>query len=168
MALIERGVQWWAALQPRERRVLGLGGGLTALVVVYLLAFEPAWVGRQRLQAELPALRGQLAQMESLAAEARQLAGQAGKPVDSPQQLKLALEQSIKAAGLSSSVSQLAVAGELIDLRFKGVSFADWLVWLDSALRETRLRVVDLAVERDASPGMVTARVTLEPPKRTP
>lgn len=168
MAPIERAVQWWASLQARERRVLGLGGGLTALVLLYLLAFEPAWVGRQRLQAELPTLRAQLAQMESLAAEARQLAGQSGKPVDSPQQLKLSLEQSIKAAGLSSSVTQLTVAGELMDLRFKGVPFAAWLTWLDSALRETRLRVVDMALERDATPGAVTARVTLEPPKRTP
>ncbi len=167
-AMLENGVRWWASLQSRERRVLGTGAVLLGLALVWLLAFEPAWVGRRTLQAELPKLRAQVAQMEGLAAEARRLSGQSSQAADSPQQLKGLLEQSIEAAGLKSSLSQLTVSGELIDVRFKGVPFAAWLGWFDGALRETRLRAVDVAIERETAPGVVSARLTLEAPKRGP
>jgi type II secretory pathway component PulM len=106
--------------------------------------------------------------MEGLALEARRLSSQAPQGVDTPAQLKVALEQSIEAAGLKGAVSQITVAGDLIDLRFKGVPFASWVVWFDGALRESRLRAVDVAVERETAPGMVSARLTLEAQKRGP
>jgi general secretion pathway protein M len=166
--VLERLVRWWASLQSRERRVLGIGASLLSLVLVYLLIFEPAYVGRQRLQAELPKLRAQSAQMEGMASEAKRLSGQAATAgAESPQQIKVQLEQSIAAAGLQSSVSQLTVSGDLIDVRFKSVGFAVWLQWFDSALRETRLRAVDIAVEREVAPGFVSARLTLESQKRS-
>jgi type II secretory pathway component PulM len=65
-------------------------------------------------------------------------------------------------------MSQLSLSGDLIDLRFKGVAFPAWLTWFDTALRETRLRAVDIAIERDPAPGTVSARLTLESPKRSP
>jgi general secretion pathway protein M len=166
--VFEQGMRRWAALQPRERRIVGIGGGLLVLLLAWLLAFEPAWIGRKKLAAELPTLRGQRAQMEGLAVEARRLSSQAPQGVDTPAQLKVALEQSIEAAGLKGAVSQITVAGDLIDLRFKGVPFASWVVWFDGALRETRLRAVDVAVERETAPGMVSARLTLEAQKRGP
>lgn len=166
--MLESMLRWWGSLQPRDRRMLAIGGGVLALVLGYLVAFEPAYQGRIRLEKELPGLRGQLAQMDALSAEARRLAGQATQGADSPQQLRTQLESSIAAAGLKGSMSQLTVSGELIDLRFKGVPFTTWLAWFDTALRETRLRAVDIAIERDAAPGAVSARLTLEAQKRGP
>ncbi len=168
VGLLEQAVRRWGALQPRERRVVGIGGGLALVAILYLAAFEPAWDGRRRLQAELPALRGQLAQIEGLAAEARRLSSAPSQATDSPQQMRAALERSIEAAGLKDTVAQLTVAGDLIDLRFRSVGFPAWLDWLEQALRETRLRAVDVTLEREASPGVVSARLTLETPKREP
>jgi general secretion pathway protein M len=166
--MLERLVRWWMSLATRERRLVGGGAVLVTLALLWLVAFEPAHDGRRKLQAELPQLRGQLAQMEGLAAEARKLAGQASQSTDTPQQLRAQLEQSVEAAGLKGSMSQLTVAGELIDLRFKGVGFAAWIGWLEGALRETRLRMVDASVERETAPGTVSARLTLEIPRRGP
>jgi len=166
--LLERVVRAWAALQSRERRLVGAGTLLSLIGILYLVAFEPAWLGRQRLQTELPGLRTQLAQIESLAAEARQLAGQSAQPAESTQQIKALLEQSIEAAGLKSQMTQLSASGELIDLRFKGVPFQSFLTWFDAALRETRLRAVDVAIEREATPGMAAVRLTLESARREP
>jgi general secretion pathway protein M len=159
--MIETLVQRWQQLQSRERRLVGFGAVVLAVLLLYLMAFEPAWVGRQRIGAELPKLRAQLAQMDALALEARRLSGTAASS-DTPQQLRAQLEQSIAAAGLQGNVAQMTQSGELIDLRFKGVPFGDWLGWFDTALRETRLRTVDVAVSRESAPGVVSARLTLE------
>jgi type II secretory pathway component PulM len=78
------------------------------------------------------------------------------------------LEQSIEAAGLKSQLTQLSASGELIDVRFKGVPFQVFLTWLDAALRETRLRAVDVAIEREATPGIAAVRLTLESARREP
>jgi len=166
--MLESLVRWWSSLAARERRVLGIGSLAVALLLLYLVAYEPAYQGRQRLAKELPVLRAQLAQMDALAAEAQRLTGQAPQGADTPQQLRNQLEASIVAAGLKSSMSQLALSGELIDLRFKGVPFPAWLSWFDTALRETRLRAIDIAIERDTAPGTVSARLTLEAQKRGP
>jgi general secretion pathway protein M len=167
MTVLESAVQRWQQLQPRERRLLGVGSVLVAIVLLYVVAFEPAWQGRQRLASELPVLRTQLAQMEAMAAEARQLAGLAGTR-DTPEQVRAQVEQSLEAAGLRQQVAQFSHTDRLIDLRFEPVSFAHWLGWFDTALRETRLRVVDVAIERAAAPGQVSARLTLEIPGALP
>jgi general secretion pathway protein M len=163
--MLETLVRRWQQLQLRERRLIGLGAIALSAMLLYMFAFEPAWAGRQRLAAELPTLRSQLAQMEALAAEARRLSGTAATS-DSPQQLRAQIEQSIAAAGLQGSVSQLTQSGELIDLRFKAAPFPQWIGWFDTTLRETRLRAVDVAVSREAAPGTVSARLTLEAPRR--
>ena len=155
----------WRSRPARERRTVALGALVVGLALGYLALFEPAWEGRQRLERELPQARAQLAQMEKLAADARQLqAVPAGN--DSPQALKLQLEQSVDSAGLRPGLAQLQVAGTLFDVRFRSVSFAAWLAWLDGAVRETRLRVVDVSVSREAAPGVVSARVSLEMPRQ--
>ncbi|MGE3863604.1 MAG: type II secretion system protein GspM [Burkholderiaceae bacterium] len=163
--MLEALLQRWQLLVPRERRMLLSGALLLAVLLVYFVLYEPASDGRRRLAGELPALRAQLASVEQLAGEARRL-GAAPVQNESPQRLKTQLEQSIDAAGLKPALAQLSLAGELFDLRFKGVSYGAWLAWLDSAVRETRLRVVDVAVTREAAPGAVSARVTLELPRR--
>jgi len=93
------------------------------------------------------------------------LAG-APKGADSLQGQRSALEQSIRSAGLAPNLTQLTPNGELFDLRFQAVPNAAWLAWLDTTLRETRLRVADVAMTRDPAPGVVSVRLVLEAPRR--
>ena len=163
--MIAKLLQSWRAMAPRERRLIGAAVLIVLLAAGYLLLLEPAWKGRQQLGKELPVLREQLAQMSALALEARGLAG-APKGADSPQALRNALETSVHAAGLGAGLSQLNASAELFDLRFASVPHAAWLAWLDTALRETQLRVADLSISREATPGLVSVRLVLESPRR--
>jgi len=104
-------------------------------------------------------------QIDQLADEVRQL-GAAPAGADTPQAIRARLEQSIDGAGLRPALAQLQVTGSLFDVRFRGVSHAAWLAWIDLAVRDARLRIVDVSVTREALPGMVTARVSLELPRR--
>ncbi len=158
-------LQRWQMLTPRERHTVAAGAALLALTLVWLVLFEPAWEARRRLQAEVPAMRAQLAQAEQLADEARRLGAVPGAS-DSPQAVKAQLEQSIEGAGLRPALAQLTLTGNLFELRFKSVPYAVWLAWLETAARETRLRVVDAAVARETGVGVVSARLALEMPRR--
>ena len=163
--MIEAGIVYWRGLAPRERRMVSLAAVVVALSVVYLGFFEPAWQERRKLQAEIPTLRVQLAQVAALAGEARQL-GAMPPVAGSIDALRRSIEQSVQAAGMSSKLAAFEVSNGLFDLRFKDVQHAGWLEWLDTTVRETRLRVATVSITREASPGMVTVRLVLEAPLR--
>ncbi|HWS76630.1 MAG TPA: type II secretion system protein GspM [Quisquiliibacterium sp.] len=163
--MIEAAIQYWRGLAARERRLVGAAAVTVALAVVYLALFEPAWEGRRKLGAEIPVLRAQLAQVTALGDEARKL-GAMPATAGSIEALRSSLEQSVKAAGMAPKLAAFEVSGELFELRFKDVLHAPWLEWLDTTLRETRLRVATVSVTREAAPGVVSVRLVLEAPPR--
>lgn len=162
---MEALIQWWRTLAIRERRFLIAAAAVLGLALVYLVAFEPAWQGRQKLAKELPALRAQVAQMEAMSQEARRISGMAAS-VESPATLRQTVEASVAAAGLKPFMTQGNFQGELIEVRFAAVPFVQLAGWLETTVRETRVRVVDANLQKDAVPGQVTARIALELPKR--
>lgn len=155
----------WNGLSARDRRMLALATGFLVLVFAWMVAFEPAWKGRGLLARELPALRADLAQMDQLAAEARMASTSSRQTNESAPQLRVRIEETLADAGLSSSLAQLEVNGEIIEARFRQADFEKWLYWLDAAVRETRMRVVDLSVTRESA-GVISGRLALEAPRR--
>jgi general secretion pathway protein M len=161
--VLEKLIQQWQSLSLRDRRVLGLGSLGLALIVAYFLLFEPAWLGRQQLEKEIPSLRAQLARLEGISSEARRLAGGAAGSTgaDSLGQARTVIEQSLQAANIKDV--QIQVVGDMLELRFKSMPMAPWLDWLTEALRQSRLRVVDAQLTRDGA-GLSTARLALARP----
>lgn len=163
--MIEQLLTRWAALAPRERRLLSVAGVVLLVAVFWLGLFEPAWNGRQTLQRELPQLRAQVAQVAGLAGVARQAAEQA-RAVPAPEALRARVEGSLQAAGLAASVGQLEMSGERMTIKLQAVANSAWLAWLDGVLAETRMRVVDASVVREARPGFVSVKLVLEAARR--
>ena len=153
--------QRWQGLSRRERRIVQGAAIVLLLLFSWLWLFEPAWQGRQALRARLPVLLGQLAEVDRLAAVARELSGRlpdvAMVPVSRQQ-----IETSLARAGLSPMVTVAAAGERSFDLRFDAVPYPLSLVWLDAAAREMRLRVVDVSLERAAEAGRVSGRIVLE------
>jgi len=167
--VIETVLQRWASLSVRERRLTGSGGLLVVLVLLWALAYEPAATGRERLLAERATWQADLARMESLSAQVRQLGAVTSAEPQSLETLRDRLENSLDAAGFRSQIQSIRISADQIELRMKPVSAQAWLAWLDTALLETRLRVGRLSLDREgppAAPGTVTVRMTLERPGR--
>lgn len=157
--------QWWRSMGTRERRLVLLAAAVLLIALVYQVLFEPAWKGRRAIAKELPTLRVQVAQMDALGIEARRLAAiPAGN--QSPQAIRRVFEESAAAAGFGRQLTQITLSGEVLDVRFSDVGFASWLGWFESALRETRLRVIDVSIQREATPGQASIRLALEAPRR--
>ena len=151
--------------------MIGAAACLLALALLWVVAYEPAARGRERLLAERSGWQSDLARMDTLAAQARQLGAGAATEAPSLETLRDRLENSLAAAGLSTQMQSIRTGSDLIELRFKSIPAQDFIAWLEPALRETRMRVGTLSIEREGPPapaGRVSVRLTLDRPVSRP
>jgi general secretion pathway protein M len=151
---------WWLGLARRERAMTVAAGSFALLALLYLIAIEPAWKARERLGAELPRLRAQAAEINSLAQEARGLASR-GVAVESAAAARVALEQSLARANLGGV--RVAVLDERrLAVSAKAVPVTQWLAWAEEAARESRLRIAAVRISRTSVRAVVDAEATFE------
>lgn len=158
--MIARLRAWWLGLARRERAMTAAAGSFVLLALLYLIAIEPAWKARERLGTELPRLRVQVAEVNSLAQEAKQLTSR-GVAVDSTAAAKIALEQSLARANLGGV--RVAVLDERrVAVSAKAVPVTQWLSWAEEAARESRLRIAVVQISRTSVRAVVDAEATFE------
>ena len=158
--MIARLRAWWLGLARRERAMTAAAGSFVLLALFYLIAIEPAWKTRERLGTELPRLRVQVAEVNSLAQEAKQLTSR-GVAVDSTAAAKIALEQSLARANLGGA--RVAVLDERrVAVSAKAVPVTQWLSWAEEAARESRLRIAAVQISRTSVRAVVDAEATFE------
>ena len=158
--MIARLRTWWLGLGRRERAMTAAAASIVLLALLYLIAIEPAWKARERLGAELPRLREQAAEVNSLAQEIRQLTSR-GVAVESAATAKTALEQSLARANLGGV--RVAVLDERrVTVSAGTVPVTQWLAWAEEAARESRLRIAAVRISRTAVRAVVDAEATFE------
>jgi general secretion pathway protein M len=137
-----------------------VAGSFVVLVLLYLIAIEPAWKARVRLGAELPQLRAQLVEINSLAQEAKQLKSR-GVSVESAAAAKIALEQSLARANLGGVRVTLLDERRLV-VNAGAVPVTQWLAWAEETARESRLRIAAVRISRTSVRAVVDAEATFE------
>ena len=157
VALRERALAYWLARTDQERKFLGVGAGVAAFALIYLVFIDPALTGREQLQRALPELRQQAAQMQTLAAEAQALNAQPAPSV--APMTRDSLTASLAARGLTAA--SLTLTGEYAKAQFDGVSFANLVAWMDAQRRENRVLVQDAVFTAKDPVGQVDATLTL-------
>jgi len=158
--VIARLRAWWLGLDRRERAMSAAAGSFVLLALLYLIAIEPAWKARERLGAELPRLREQAAEVNSLAQEAKQLTSR-GVAVESAAAARVALEQSLARANLAGA--RVTVLDERrLAVSAKAMPVTQWLAWAEEAARESRLRIAAVRISRTSIRAVVDAEATFE------
>ena len=152
--------EWWTGLSRRERIATGLATAFVALAALYLIGIEPAWRARARLNAELPRLRAQSAEMDALAQEAKKLNTRA-LTLDSPAQARAALVKLAAEKNLASATVQDGDNQRLV-VAVRKADATSTLALLKDASSELPLRISAARISRSA-PGIVDADVTLTP-----
>lgn len=158
---------WWAGLAPRERITLIAGMIVLGLLLLWLLLVEPAANKRLELRQEVMQLTADHTWMQQAAVEVRRRAGmqgnnQSGSGVAGGSVLTL-IEVSANAAGLKEAIERVQPEGDGARLWFEAVSFDRLVGWLAELEQRQGLLVSQLAVDAGAEPGMVSARVLVEP-----
>ena len=156
---------WFLSLAPRERLLVMSGGGVLALILVYLLAIEPAVDAVAQRERRVQTLESQLEWMRSAAAEARALrsAGASEATGSSDQAPYLAVDTVLRGSGLPQPDRLEPAGDEGARVEFERVPF-DPLVRIVGRLRsEHGLRVARARITRNEDgAGLVGARLTLE------
>ncbi|SFV10235.1 type II secretion system protein GspM [Pseudoduganella namucuonensis] len=151
---------FWQERTEQERRMLGVGGAVVGLALVYGLLIDPALEGRAKLRASLPLLRQEAAELQALARTAAELA--ARPPIQAPRMTNESMTASLAANGLKAQ--SLALTGEYAKLELKGAQFAALVAWLDAQRRGAGIVVQESAITGLAAPGTVDAALTLHQP----
>ncbi len=157
---------FWQQRSTRERRVLAFGGLLLALMLLWLLAIEPALEGRERWRAALPQLRADAAQAQALAqqlAAAPPAAAAGAAPAVDRATLENQLNAALKAQGITPQSLDVQQAGDalLVRVNFSDVSFSALTEWLQKQQRSAQLSVSDANVTARERLDRVDARLTL-------
>jgi len=125
----------WAALAPREQRLLGGAGALVLLALVWWLALAPALRTLSSARTEHAKLDAQLQQMTTLQARARQLQAQ---PRANPDDAQRALQASVR-DGLGPQAQLRVVGGtDGANLSVRGVPATTLAQWLAQARGNAR------------------------------
>lgn len=162
----ERALAFWSARNPREQALLGAGAAVLGIVVVYSLLWEPAADGRERLARTLPQLRAELAEMETLAQEARTLSASPA-PALRGEALVSALRDGMAQHGLSAT--RLAPVGEnAVQVQFERVPFGAVAAWLSGVRQQQRLKVTEARFDYVGATALVNVTATLQGPGANP
>lgn len=153
--------QFWLERAPRERLILGAGGAVLLLALVYLLLIEPAWTGIGRLERSLPQQRAQAAELDALLGEVKGLRSQPQVATVSPSEVKGAIEGSLARVGLKTTRMVPLSDGD-VQLSFANVPFGTWAAWLAGIERELGARATSVTVNaKDGAPGNVDVELSL-------
>ena len=162
-AYLERFRAWWNGLAQREQRILGAGGVVLALVVLYLAIWEPLAQARTEREAALAEARALAVLIEQLAVEA-----QRGRPAGSAavaglnQSLLSVVDQSRRSSAITKPPSRLQPDGEAtVRVWLEDVPFDALVRWLNDLQARYGVRVDNADIERESGPGLVNARLTL-------
>ena len=154
-----RATAFWHARAPYERRALALGGGVIVLALLVALVWLPLERTRNRLRAELPALRASIANLEDEAREVRRL--RALPPVAEARNTPLS-ELATNASLPGAQVSLLD--NKRVKVSGADVGFAALLEWLADAEGAHGVHVEAARLEALPAPGRVRAELTLARP----
>ena len=148
---------FWSERNKREQNMLLAAAVVIVLGLVYVLLIDPALSGRAELEKRLPALRQQAAEVQALAKEASEAAGNTSAAP--PPMTRESIESSLARKGLKAQ--GVTVSGELAKVQLNGASFAAATDWLAEVQKTARLSVAEAVVEANPQPDTVNANFTL-------
>ncbi|WP_233237634.1 type II secretion system protein GspM [Bordetella sp. LUAb4] len=171
---------WHAALTPRERRLVDVGGIVLALFLVFTFAIDPALTTIARSRNELPALRAQAAAVASLTNEAQRLRQHGGRTSNAPL-AQTDIDESLRRAGFAPDSWRITQevgngngggngnAGKpaVWRVELKQAPSTALMRWSDNVPAELRLRVANVELIRASTeygrpiPGKVNGTVRL-------
>ncbi len=156
-------MEWFTALQTRERYLIGVAGIVVLLTLLYTLVWDPVASGATKLEKSVSAQKNQLVWMNNARAEIRQLKGSGGNKNNSANRkvsLITAVETSAKRAGVRKTVTRMEPQGSLkITVELKNTDFGRLISWVEMLSQQYGAAVSQFSSSKTDTPGLVNARL---------
>ncbi|MEM8988534.1 MAG: type II secretion system protein M [Pseudomonadota bacterium] len=149
--------EWWAGLSPREKTLIGVAGGLTALVGFVLLVIAPAHGYRQSAERNYTAARALLDDVETGVAEARALSKNARVAPSSPDAVRSAASGLARSMGVSINTVQPSERG--VSMLLSDIDAKLLFQWLDRLQREHGVNVMRASIRANDDAQTVRADI---------
>ncbi len=140
MLLAESLNQFWDARQPRERQYLQVAAGFVVLTLIYLLAIDPAWTGREELSRSLPQLHQQAAEMQQYAQQLAAIPGTENRHEVTRELIDAGMTHN----GLKSQ--SLSVSDGVVRVQISSASMVSLQTWLLEVQKSSALFVEDIKI----------------------
>jgi general secretion pathway protein M len=152
----------WQSLNSRERAVVTAGVLVSAIVILYVLVWEPWQKELKRLRDDIPDQRATLAWMQVQLAELGPLLKQDtanGAAQSAP--LPTILENTARATGMRDQIRQMQ-PGENQEVRIwlQEVYFDNWLKWVE-VLKRQRVAISAVTVNKSQEADKVNIRMSV-------
>jgi general secretion pathway protein M len=155
---------WYASLEPREQRVVGIGGGVLALMILVGAILLPLESAVSSSVKGIETRREDLAWMRTNAPEVQALGSQL--PADTGEAPVVLVDRVGREAGLASALrgTQPGSTGG-VRVQVEGAPFDAMVTWLDTLDRRYGLAIESITVDRTPAPGMVNASISFTAPR---
>ena len=160
---------WWNAQSARDRRVLGIGGSVVAVLLFWALVWIPLARTRASLAASVTQQRADLAWMRQALAQARMLGAQGarGNVARQGKSLLALADATARADGLGDALKRVEPTGPVsVRVSFEIADFDTLSNWMDTLARDYGVSVTDFSADKAEGLGLVNARVTLQDAKQ--
>ena len=154
---------WLSRLEKREARALLGGAGTLLIMGLYFLAVEPYVSYKANLGEAVQEQRSLLRWMLAASQELEHVREQRpGNRVSSGQSLLATVDKSARTAGITHSIKRLEPDGKNgVRVWLEEANFDVLVLWLGQLESQHAVRVQDLRLERQDSPGIVNGRIVL-------
>ena len=148
--------RFWLSLAPRERQMIGAGAVALVVVIVWMLAVQPALRTLRETPVELDRLELQLQQMQLAALESETLRGASPVPAAQAADALRAATERLGGKG------KITIQGDRATLSFTAIQFAALRTWLGEARSGARARPVEAQLLK--APGGYSGSISLTLP----
>jgi general secretion pathway protein M len=155
---------WYAGLQPREQRVVAVGGIAVAVLFLVLGILMPLQSAVSSAVRRNETKRQDLAWMQVNAPEIRAAGGQV--PADTGEAPVVLVDRVAREAGLASALRGTQPSGTGVRVQLEAAPFDTLVGWLATLDERHGLAIETITVDRTAQPGMVNASITFTQPRR--
>lgn len=156
---------WFDGLEPRERRMLIVGGILLLISLFYVAVWEPLEDGVESLRKNNAEQLELLQWMQQSVQEVKQLRGAGGRPAQlaQGQSLLAAIDRAARANKLGGALKRVQPDGNnRARVWLEGASFDHIVRWIDSLQRQQGVFVVSSVFDALEEKGRVDARLVFE------
>jgi general secretion pathway protein M len=154
---------WYAGLQPREQRVVAVGGIAVAVLFLVLGILMPLQSAVSSAVRRNETKRQDLAWMQVNAPEIRAAGGQL--PADTGEAPVVLVDRVAREAGLASALRGTQPSGTGVRVQLEAAPFDTLVSWLATLDERYGLAIETITVDRTAQPGMVNASITFTQPR---